>query len=79
MTVSGLGNLDGPKDEVGKVRNTRVSYKIYNGQSKVQLAGDKNLVDGNLIIDIESIPDGTYFLHSIRNKKVIKRQIIVRH
>ena len=77
MTVS---YKDGEKgSEYIQKEKKYFSIRLYDNKSRMLRSGTNNSSDNTFTMDIQDIPDGTYFLHIIEGKKVEKRQIIIQH
>lgn len=55
------------------------SVKLFDEKKKLLFSGNNKGSGESIKADIQHIPNGTYFLHIFQGKKVIKKQVIIRH
>ncbi|RZK99424.1 MAG: T9SS type A sorting domain-containing protein, partial [Pedobacter sp.] len=54
-------------------------FKVQLIDNKGRILSNSNSVSGSAKINVESISNGTYFIHIFQGKEVVKKQVIVRH
>jgi hypothetical protein len=89
MTVTSQGEMQslagarttGPATRAAKTSATKLipfTYKVYDQFGKVWLEG-KSVSGEDLKTDVSHIPSGTYYIHFINGKQVVRKQLIIKH
>ncbi|KQN32350.1 hypothetical protein ASE92_17235 [Pedobacter sp. Leaf41] len=55
------------------------SVKLFDDKGKLIKGGQKGVDSSSVVLGTSDLPNGTYFLHILKDKAVIKKQIIVQH
>ena len=53
--------------------------KLYSQEGNLLRSAKNGSKSNQIIFDVGDLSDGTCFLHIISDKKVIKKQIIIKH
>jgi|GEM_PF-5087783 len=75
VPANGASAARSVKDDLNRI----VDYKLLNESGKVVMTYKNKLSEKNSVLNVASLPNGTYYLHISDGKSSWKKQVIVKH